>query len=195
VEEKTVTANANVASRRESKVPTNFLLGCSESSLGNFELVSLATFNDLRGELHATLDRMIEEMTKANLARWFLKNGRANLLAALQNGGDPVAWAKEEIRRNGRSQAEMDADDNARLLSSLEPGAAHLAASLRYQQRNIAEGKCMYCPKPLDRNSVAMCTDHLRKARERARKKKKLSGESHTTLSASPRAEQLLSES
>lgn len=55
--------------------------------------------------------------------------------------------------------------------ASLPPGAAHIAASLRYQERNIAAGKCAVCPKPQDRNSVRYCTFHLEQARERMRLK------------------------
>jgi hypothetical protein len=57
----------------------------------------------------------------------------------------------------------------------LPPGVAHLAAAVRYQERNIAEGKCCRCPKPLDRNSVRFCTEHLAKERARMSQKKGLS--------------------
>lgn len=49
------------------------------------------------------------------------------------------------------------------------------AAALRYAERNIAEGKCCVCPKPLDRNSVRYCTEHLAKTRARDQQKKALS--------------------
>jgi len=57
----------------------------------------------------------------------------------------------------------------------LPPGSAHIAASLRYQKRNLAEGKCIVCPKPLARNSLQFCEEHLAKARIKARQKKGLS--------------------
>jgi hypothetical protein len=56
--------------------------------------------------------------------------------------------------------------------STMEPGAAHRAAALLYQQRNSAQGKCSKCSQPLDRNSVRFCTEHLRKARDHQRSKK-----------------------
>src|SRR5882724_2940835 len=49
----------------------------------------------------------------------------------------------------------------------LPPGAAHLAAYMRYQERNIAEGKCAVCRKPLARHSVRYCEKHLTAARLR----------------------------
>jgi len=39
------------------------------------------------------------------------------------------------------------------LLWTIRP-ASPKAAAVRYQKRNIAEGKCMKCPEPLARNSV-----------------------------------------
>jgi hypothetical protein len=38
---------------------------------------------------------------------------------------------------------------------------------MRYQERNIAEGKCSLCPKPLARHSVRYCEKHLTAARMR----------------------------
>src|SRR5258706_3060368 len=52
-------------------------------------------------------------------------------------------------------------------LPAFEPEATHLAAALRYQQRNLAEGKCAVCPKPLAHNSVRFCETHLAKDRTR----------------------------
>jgi hypothetical protein len=46
-------------------------------------------------------------------------------------------------------------------LPSLEPGAAHIAASLRYQSRNVSKGLCAVCPKPLAHHSVRYCEKHL----------------------------------
>ena len=51
--------------------------------------------------------------------------------------------------------------------TALPPGAAHLAAALRYAERNIAAGKCSVCPQPLDPNSVRHCTRHMEIARLR----------------------------
>jgi hypothetical protein len=56
-------------------------------------------------------------------------------------------------------------------LASLPAGAAHLAAALRYQERQIAKGLCAVCPQPLARNSVRYCERHLRIARLRKKPK------------------------
>jgi hypothetical protein len=41
-------------------MPINFLFGCSEKSLGSFELARLAEVANLRSELHNILDRLID---------------------------------------------------------------------------------------------------------------------------------------
>jgi hypothetical protein len=147
-------------------VPLNFLLGCSETDLGSFELARLAQVADLRSELHETLDKIIDEMAQAALVGWFRMTDRNALKRALENPEDVLAWAKERIRNKEKRAEELRA--------ILPPGAAHLAAALRYQERNIAKGLCSVCPKPLDRNSVRFCTEHLTKARVKARQKKGL---------------------
>jgi len=78
-----------------------------------------------------------------------------------------MAWAQEQIRMQGRSEEE----DLLLPLPALPQGAAHLAAAVRYQERNLAEGKCVVCPKPLARNSVRYCEKHLTAARLRKKPK------------------------
>ena len=146
-------------------VPLNFLLGCSERSLGNFELARLAEVADLRGELHRVLDRLIDQMSQAALAAWFRKTDRETLKHVLENPDDIIALAKEQIRDGQRSEEELIP------LASLPPGSAHLAAALRYQERQIAKGLCAICPQPLARNSVRYCERHLRIARLRKKPK------------------------
>jgi hypothetical protein len=150
-----------------SKLPLNFLLKCSERALGNYELMRLEKVAHLRSELHTILDNVIDEMAQAGLAAWFRNTDRDALKKAIENGQDTIEWAKTEIRRNGRSAEELVP------MPSLPSGAAHLAAALRYQERNIAAGKCCSCPSALDRNSVRFCTRHLERQRERARAKAK----------------------
>ena len=41
-------------------LPLNFLLACGQKDLDNFELTRLAEVADLRKELHAVLDRIID---------------------------------------------------------------------------------------------------------------------------------------
>ena len=52
-------------------------------------------------------------------------------------------------------------------------GSPHGISDL--QKRNIAEGKCSECPKPLARNSVRFCEKHLAMNRARYSQKKALS--------------------
>jgi len=141
--------------------PLNFLLTCSEATLDGFELAKLAAIANLRSELHDVLDKLIEEGVEAGLARWFKNHGRDEIKHAVENPPDLLAEAKKRIRTQGRS------GDELLPVPSLPPGKAHLAAALRYAERNIAEGKCCVCPKPLARNSVRYCERHLAIARAR----------------------------
>jgi hypothetical protein len=104
-------------------------------------------------------------MSQAALASWFKAQDRQTLKHAIENEESPLDWANRMIREGQRSGEELLP------LPSLPPGAAHLAAALKYQERNIAEGKCAICPKPLDESSVRYCTKHL--AAERNRHKPK----------------------
>jgi len=146
-------------------MPLNFLLGCSDTDLSDFELNKLATIADLRSELHKVLDTIIDEMSQAALAAWFSTIDRPALKQAIENPDDIMAWARVRIRDGQRSKEELVPRP------ALAPGAAHLAAALRYQERNVAEGLCSVCPRPLARNSVKYCDVHL--AKQRARYKPK----------------------
>src|SRR5579859_2170577 len=152
-------------------VPNNFLLNASDDTLASYELSRLAEHADLRAELHILLDRLIDTSAQAAIARWFRTNDRQTLKNAIENEESPIEYAKRMVAEGQRS------DDELIPRATLEPGAAHLAAALRYQERNLAEGKCRYCPKPLDRNSVDMCTQHLDLARHRAARKSGVKGE------------------
>jgi hypothetical protein len=151
--------------KKSLALPLNYLLGCSERSLDNFELARLAEVADLRKELLCILDRLIDQMSQAALAAWFRKTDRETLKHALENPDDVIALAKEQIRDGQRSGDELIP------LASLPAGAAHLAAALRYQERQIAKGLCAVCPQPLARNSVRYCERHLRIARLRKKPK------------------------
>lgn len=152
----------------DQPLPLNFLLGCSERSLSEFELRLLNDSADLRKELHVVLDHLIDKMAQAGIAAWFRTIDRQDLKVALENPDDVMAWAREQIRN--QRQGDQDEEDPVPL-PSLPPGAARLAAAVRYQQRNIADGKCMSCPKPLDPHSVRYCTEHLAMARSRKQTK------------------------
>jgi hypothetical protein len=145
----------------------NFLLGASDHDLSTFELARLSEVANLRSDLHAILDKLIDEMSQAALVGWFRQTDRHKLKLAIEaspeeNTAEILAWAKERAKNQQRSEGELVPRP------ALPAGAAHLAAALRYQERNIAEGKCCVCPKPLAPGSVRYCEKHL--AMERARK-------------------------
>ena len=164
-----LTPRKKVLSQDVAGVPLNFLLGASDQALDDYELARLAAIADLRRQIQELLDALNQEMALASLVRWFRGNDRQTLKHAIENEETAEEWAKRLIRDRQRSPEELLP------LPSLPPGSAHLAASLRYQERNIGEGKCCECPKPLDRNSVRFCTKHLAMRRARDQQKKALS--------------------
>ena len=160
-------------------LPLNFLLGCSQASLQNFELARLAEIADLRCELTAIVDRMVEQLSQAALARWFKEQDRQSLKHAIDNEESAEEWAKRMIRDGQRNKEELVAGPMPSpwiIRPSLPPGVAHLAAAARYKERNVAQGKCSLCPKPLDSNSVRYCAKHLAMQRERERQKRHKKG-------------------
>ena len=94
-------------------IPLNFLLGCSDSALANFELARLGSAADLRGELHAVLDKLIDEMAQAALTAWFRTIDRATLKQVLESPDDPIARAKEQIRIARTGDKELTVGESA----------------------------------------------------------------------------------
>jgi hypothetical protein len=144
-----------------TKVPLNFLLGCPQDDVASFQLARLAAVADLRKQLYNVLDLMIEQTAVAMLAEWFRDSDRDAIKRALDAEESPMDWAIRLIRERQRGEGGKELLP----LPALPRGAAHLAAALRDTERNLAEGKCGVCPKPLDRNFVRYCSEHLRTAR------------------------------
>jgi hypothetical protein len=154
---------------RKSKAPTppvplNFLLGCSQSDLDNFQMARLAEVADLRRQMLTILDRLIDQTSAAALAQWFRTSDRQALKHAIENEESPIEWAQRLIQQQAQRN---EAGDDLIPLPKVELGAAHLAAAVRYQERNIAEGLCAVCPEPLAHNSVRYCEKHLTAERVR----------------------------
>ena len=93
--------------------------------------------------------------TTPQRANLFRAQGRERILRALETPPDPIAEAKEKIKKMGRTP-----EDFVPLLL-LPPGQAHRTAAITYQQRNIEEGKRCVCPMPLAPNSVRYCEKQL----------------------------------
>jgi hypothetical protein len=170
-----VSPKARIKSRNtkamHKPLPLNFLLGCSQGNLASFELARLAAVADYRKQLHEILDLLIDEMSQAAIAAWFRASDRTAIKYAIENEETPLQMAARMVTEGQRSEDELIP------LPSLPLGAAHLAASMRYQERNMAEGKCSICPEPLARNSVRLCEKHLAMQRHRMARKKGVRGE------------------
>src|SRR2546421_5690975 len=140
--------------------PLNFLLGASDNDLSTFELARLSEVANLRADLHAILDKLIDEMAQAAVAGWFRQTNRETLKRALESAENPqkridevVAWAKEKIRDGQKSESE--------LVPRISVAVSASARSMAYQERQIKKGLCSLCPKPLARHSVRYCERHL----------------------------------
>ncbi len=118
-------------------IPLNFLLGCSQLDLDNFQMARLAEVADLRKQMHTILDRLNDLMAAAALAQWFRASDRQALKHAIENEESPIEWARRLIQQQGQRN---EAEDELIPLPKMELGAAHIAAAIRYQKRNIAEG-------------------------------------------------------
>lgn len=68
--------------KRES---IDFLLSCSDISLGDFELSRLNRVSNLRKQLRAIEDELLREEAEAMLARWLIENRGA--LVAIGRAG------------------------------------------------------------------------------------------------------------
>jgi hypothetical protein len=145
-------------------IPVNFLLTCSDQHLAEYELKILADVANAREELIEVLDRLSALNGQAGIVRWFRAKDRDQIRRDLESD-NTLEIAKEQIRADQRS------DDEIIPRPSLPPGSAHLAAALRYQKRNLAEGKCICCPEPLAHNSHTFCEKHLRAQRVRYKPK------------------------
>lgn len=80
--------------------PVRYLRDCSDTSLRLFEVSKLEHVANLRRELRALWEEMLEESALAQLARWMIEN-RA-YLRSKPRGTQPVAAALGEPQRGGR---------------------------------------------------------------------------------------------
>src|SRR6266404_5865639 len=92
----------------------NFLLGAPDADLSSFELARLSEVANLRSDLHAILDKLIDEMAQAAVAGWFRQTTREKVKKALEALKNPEArmneverWAREKIRDGQRSAEEL----------------------------------------------------------------------------------------
>jgi hypothetical protein len=157
--------------------PLKFLLTCSELDVDNFELNTLGNLANLRSQAADVMENMLREISRLDLVRSIRASSPEQIKEALERPSDAIADAKLKIKNTGRS-----VDELVPLLPLVSAAvkANHVAASIRYQERNVEEGKCCDCPEPLARNSVLYCETHLAAYRDRARvRAKKLNKPPH----------------
>jgi len=167
------------------KPPIAFLLECSDDLLGNLELARLSEVAALRKEMLALFDRIVDVSALAMFASWLRTLDRHELKRQLLQSPNTkieeiMARAREEIRNQGRSQEEIKESQMPspwrKYLTDEERRAGHSASSARWAERQLAEGKCEKCGKPLDRNSVRYCTKHLAAKRKRSAREREKRG-------------------
>ena len=164
-----MTQRRKVESLDVPDVPINFLLSVSDRGLGDYELKVLTDVANARDEVIEALERFSLAQGRAGIVRWFRTIDREGLKRKILNPDDPIELAKQQIKEGQKSEQELVDELIPRPL--LPPGSAHIAASLRYQKRNIAEGKCVVCPEPLAPNSKSLCEKHLTAKRMRYKPK------------------------
>ena len=165
--------------------PLKFLLTCSDSEVGNFELVKLSEVANLRSEMLQLFDRLVDTSAQAVLAAWLRTIDRNELRRQLLDPSTTLEVvmneAKAQIRNQGRSKEE--AEDYGKMpspgfLRKLPPEERRERAIRRtrdWEERKIAAGKCEKCPEPLAHHSVRYCEKHLalnRNKNTRYRRKK-----------------------
>lgn len=66
----------------EPDIPLRFLLDSSKNILGDFELTKLNHADLIRKQMRTMLDRLVDEMTAAQFARWLVEHKEELLTSA-----------------------------------------------------------------------------------------------------------------
>ena len=93
--------------------PIKYLLECSDGILGNFELARLNEVANLRSEMVALFDKLVDTSALAVLAAWLRNIDREELKRQLLESSTVtiegiMAEARAEIRNQGRSPEELE---------------------------------------------------------------------------------------
>ena len=96
-------------------IPIEFLLDSSVSVVGEFELSRLNHAANLRKELRAVTEQIIDDLAEARFARWMLDNQAAlrSMIAplnAIQESFDFVDRAAREARTHARAASSFETD-------------------------------------------------------------------------------------
>jgi len=160
--------------------PLAFLLECSDVEVSTFELARLAEVANLRADMLALFDRIVDQSALAVLAAWLRNVDRPELTRQLLQSPNAkleeiLAQAREAVRNQGRSQEEKDGAmpspwglvRQKKYLTDEERRAGRTVIERQSREKHIAEGKCERCTESLDRNSVRYCTKHLEELRQK----------------------------
>lgn len=153
-------------------VPFKFLLECSDGALGNFELVKLGEAANLRREMLALFDRLVDVSAQAVLAAWLRTLDRNELRQQLLESPNTtfeaiIAEAKAQIRSQGHPEEERGEMPSPWLVRPMkyhtkeERKAANIAATGRRQEERVTKGLCEKCSEPQCRESSRLCKKHL----------------------------------
>ncbi len=167
--------------------PLAYLLACSDASLGNFTLARMSEVANLRADMLALFDRIVDVSAQTVLAAWLRTIDRQELKAQLLQAPDAkleeiMARAKEEICNQGRSQEEKEDGPmpspwlvrQRTYFTDEQRRAGRSASEKRSREKHIAKGLCEKCSEPLAHHSVRECDVHLEIHRQRdARDRKK----------------------
>lgn len=161
--------------------PLKFLLEASDNAVGNFELAKLSEVANLRREMLALFDRLVDVSAQAVLAAYLRTVDREDLKRQLLESSTVtleriMGEAREQIRSQGRpDELEARPMPGPGFLLKLPPEEAHRRrrdSKNRWQERQIAAGKCRSCSRPSCRESVNYCTKCLAKRRAAQRRRK-----------------------
>lgn len=167
--------------RLEKATPLKYLLECSDGGVGAFELAKLSEVANLCSQILELFDRLVDTSSLAVLAAMLRRIDRQEIVRRLLESPDKtfdviMAEAKAQIRSQGHPE-ELEAGKmpSPSFLRKLPPGEARRRereSIKRWQECNIAKGKCRSCTAPLCRESVDYCKKHLAMRREAQRRRK-----------------------
>jgi hypothetical protein len=146
-----VSKTARPSDSEKKAPPIAFLLECSDGEVSNFELARLNDVANLRHQMLAMFDCIVDVSAFAVLAAWLRTIDRQELKQQLLRSPasleEILARAKAEIRNSGRDREELEAGPMPSpwlVRPKMPPDVARRKRCepvMRCRERNLAEGK------------------------------------------------------